>query len=150
VTRRHDALVPLSHDHHHALHNLRLLKQAAATDDAQRLEAARAFVAFFREHSVVHFREEEEKVFPRVVRMPDAPIEGITRVLIEHIRLYALVNEIEHQTAAGAVEPAPMIELADLLKAHIRFEEDTLFPAIEKIGGDALEGVELAERRPFS
>jgi hemerythrin-like domain-containing protein len=147
VSRRHDALVPLTHDHHHALHNVRLLKEAAAGDDAQRLEAARSFAAFFREHSVEHFREEEEKVFPVVIRMPKAPVEQISRVLVEHIHLYALVDEIERESAAGTVEPATMLELAELLKAHIRFEEDTLFPAIEAICGDGLQEVVLAERR---
>jgi hypothetical protein len=33
MTRRHDSLVPLSHDHHHALAQARRLERAASMDD---------------------------------------------------------------------------------------------------------------------
>jgi len=149
MTRRHEALIPLTHDHHHALHNVRLLRHAAATDKEERFAAARSFVAFFREHSVHHFREEEEILFPRAIHQPHAPVDQISRVLVEHVRIHAMVDELERQVADGAVEPASMIELADLLKAHIRFEEDVLFPSIEKVVGSDLEGVALsASGRP--
>jgi hemerythrin-like domain-containing protein len=146
VVRRHDALIPLTHDHHHALHNLRLLRRASDEDDAGRLDAARTFAAFFREHSVLHFREEEEEIFPLVISHPEAPTDGVVRVLVEHVRLHAMVKALEAQVARGSVEAVLMQELADLLRGHIRFEEDDLFPAIERLVGEELGAVSLAER----
>jgi hemerythrin-like domain-containing protein len=146
VTRRHDALIPLTHDHHHALKHARTLRQAAEGDDAARLDAARAFVRFFGDDSVRHFREEEEEIFPLVIDKQGAPLDGITRILLEHVRLHALHRQLAQHVASGSVDPDLMRATADLFKKHIRFEEDELFPAIETCGADALSGVQLAPR----
>ena len=147
MTRRHEALVPLSHDHHHALHNARLLKEASEGDVGQRTLASKAFVAFFRADSVPHFREEEEEIFPLVARSPNAPIEKMTHVLVEHVQIHALVRELDNQASSGDASAETMKELAALLRAHIRFEEDVLFPEIEQLAGGVLESVNLAERK---
>lgn len=147
MTRRHDALIPLTHDHHHALHNARLLRKAADSGDTDRVDAARSFVQFFREQSVMHFREEEEQIFPLVINHPECPREAIVRILTDHVRLHALVDSLGTSAEEGSVEGDLMRELADLLQAHIRYEEDTLFPAIEELVPSALGQVSLAERR---
>jgi hemerythrin-like domain-containing protein len=146
MTRRHDALIPLTHDHHHALKNARRLRQAADGDDRERSEAARAFVRFFTEDSVQHFREEEEEIFPLVIDKPGAPLSGITRVLLEHVRLHALRDLLDDQVGEGVVDPELMRTTSDLLKQHVRFEEDELFPAIERCAGDQLSRVRLKSR----
>jgi hemerythrin-like domain-containing protein len=140
MSRRHDALIPLTHDHHHALHEARVLKQAAALpDEAQRTEASRAFIDFFHADSVNHFREEEEQLFPVVALEANAPMDGIVRVLTEHVRLHALVRTL----GADPSSVETMTELAGLLRAHVRFEEDELFPAIERVASEALDEVHL-------
>lgn len=141
MARRHDSLIPLSHDHHHALHEVRMLRKAAGADEAVRADAARAFVGFFRKDSLIHFREEEEEIFPLVVDLPGAPLDGIARLLLDHIRIHALVKELERSAS-----PETMRRLADLLKDHIRFEENEVFPAIEALVPHELERVQLAER----
>jgi len=60
--KRHAALIPLSHDHHHALVEARRLRLAADREDDPE-PAAAAFTAFFAAVSVPHFREEEETMF---------------------------------------------------------------------------------------
>ena len=147
MTRRHDALIPLTHDHHHALHQLRILRTAADGDDAERAAASRAFVDYFRDHSVLHFREEEEEIFPLVVGLAGAPMDGISRILLEHVEIHALVKDLDRQASGGTVDPELMRRLPDALKAHIRFEEDDLFPKIEALVSDQLGGVTLAERK---
>jgi len=142
MARRHDALIPLTHDHHHALHEARALKQAAEQDEPQRVEASRAFIAFFRAESVKHFREEEEELFPVVALEAEAPMDGIVRVLTEHVRLHALVRALD----ADPAKAETMRELARLLRAHVRFEEDELFPAIERVASATLATVQLAPR----
>jgi hemerythrin-like domain-containing protein len=144
MTRRHDSLLPLTHDHHHALRNARMLRLAADGDLSARTEAVEAFVHFFRTESVGHFREEEEVIFPLVALSERAPTAGIERVLKEHVVMHALVRELEAQEGDPSSEI--MRTLAELLRAHVRFEEDELFPEIEKLAADKLRGVSLAPR----
>lgn len=143
---RHDRLLPLTHDHHHALRNARMLRLAAERDPAARVEAVEAFVRFFRTEAVVHFREEEEVIFPLVALNERAPSAGIERVLKEHVTMHALVHELEEQVKAGDPEGETMLALAQLLQAHVRSEEDELFPAIEALTADRLGDVSLAKR----
>src|SRR5688572_9939729 len=117
-----------------------MFRQAADRDAAGRARATESFVRFFRDHAVQHFREEEEEVFPLVIDNSTAPIEGITRVLLEHVRLHALSRQLEDQVASREVDAGLMRRTADLLKQHVRFEEDELFPAIERIAGAQLAG----------
>ncbi len=147
MTRRHDALIPLTHDHHHALRHARLLREASDATDDERVRAVLTFGEFFRDHSVRHFREEEEEIFPIVIRRSGAPSEGITRILNEHVQIHALVRQLAEETASGAPLPETMRELSEMLRSHIRFEEDELFPAIERLAADGLANVQLAERR---
>jgi quercetin dioxygenase-like cupin family protein len=133
--KRHPVLIPLSHDHHHALAAARRLRLAAERGDAS-AEAA-AFSRFFAEESVRHFRDEEERLFPLVAHSKEAqPL--VVRALLEHQQLHALARQV----ASG--ETAPMGELAELLEAHVRFEERELFPLIERLLGDLLAHVELS------
>lgn len=136
--KRHPALTPLSHDHHHALAAARRLRLAADAGDAS-AEAA-AFARFFAEESVRHFRDEEERLFPLVAHSEEAqPL--VVRALLEHQQLHALARQL----ASG--ESGPMRELAELLEAHVRFEERELFPLIERLLGDLLESAELSGER---
>jgi hemerythrin-like domain-containing protein len=146
MPRRHDSLLPLTHDHHHALRNARMLRLAAERDPAARVEAVEGFVRFFRTEAVGHFREEEEVIFPLVALNERAPNAGMERVLKEHVTMHALVRELEERAKAGDAEGETMLALAQLLQAHVRFEEDELFPAIEKLATDKLSGVALAPR----
>ena len=136
--KRNQALIPLSHDHHHALAAARRLRLAAERGDAT-AEAA-AFSRFFAEESVRHFREEEERLFPLVADFEEArPL--LVRALLEHQQLHALAARL----ASG--ESAPMRELAELLESHVRFEERDLFPLIERLLGDLLLKLELGADR---
>ena len=138
--KRLPPLIPLSHDHHHALAAARRLRLAAESGNTS-AEAA-AFSRFFAEESVRHFRDEEERLFPLVAHVEEAqPL--VVRALLEHQQLHALASE------AASGERAPMRELAELLEAHVRFEERELFPLIERLLGDRLARVELsADQHP--
>jgi mannose-6-phosphate isomerase-like protein (cupin superfamily) len=137
--KRHRALVPLSHDHHHALVAARRLRRAAETDAAGEAEA---FSRFFAEESVRHFREEEEQLFPLVAGAEEArPL--VVRALLEHQQLHALAGRL-----AGG-ETATRRELAGLLEAHVRFEERELFPLIERLVEDRLPALTLESDPPL-
>jgi len=70
---------------------------------------------------------------------PDDPM--IVRTLSEHVELR---SKIEHLTGAmenlDNIEASFLQDLGRLLQEHIRFEEDVLFPAMEK----ALDAEQLA------
>src|SRR5215216_5609260 len=111
AVKRRPALIPLSHDHHHALAAARRLRLAADGGDAS-AEAA-AFERFFAEESVRHFRDEEERLFPLVAHAEEAePL--VVRALLEHQQLHALARRLR------TGQTAPIRELAELLEAHVR------------------------------
>jgi quercetin dioxygenase-like cupin family protein/iron-sulfur cluster repair protein YtfE (RIC family) len=127
--KRHPALVPLSHDHHRALVEARRLRREAAgpAPDA----AAEAFLRFFADVTVRHFREEEELLFPSVVDCEEAR-ELLVQALLEHQRLHALAAQLRQQLAGGDSLAGIMRQLGELLEAHVRLEERWLFPVIEQ------------------
>jgi iron-sulfur cluster repair protein YtfE (RIC family) len=131
--KRHPALVPLSHDHHHGLVQARRLRTAAETADPPAV--ARAFLRFFAEETVAHFRDEEELLFPLLAESEEAR-EPLVRALLEHQRIHALVGRLSGQVEAGAPETELMSELGEVLEAHIRFEERQLFPLVERLVPD--------------
>jgi quercetin dioxygenase-like cupin family protein len=142
--RRHRALVPLSHDHHHALVEARRLRRGA--DDAEPGAAAAAFLRFFSTETVQHFREEEELLFPLAVGFDEAR-EPVVQALLEHQRLHALVAELDARLADGRPPADVMRELGQLLDAHVRHEERVLFPLLERLVADqALEALPIAAR----
>lgn len=134
--KRHPALIPLSHDHHHALVEARRLRRAADTPESAAV--ATAFVRFFAEETVAHFREEEELLFPLVVDLDEAR-ELLVQALLEHQRLHALTARLQQNVAAGGEIDSVMRELGKLLEAHVRLEERRLFPLIERLFEDVPE-----------
>jgi quercetin dioxygenase-like cupin family protein/hemerythrin superfamily protein len=140
--KRHPALVPLSHDHHQALVEARRLRRAADTPDSA--AAATAFLRFFADETVRHFREEEELLFPSVVDLEEAR-ELLVQALLEHQRLHALTARLQQLVTAGGEVDDVMRKLGRLLEAHVRLEERQLFPLIERLLVD-VTGLLLPER----
>jgi iron-sulfur cluster repair protein YtfE (RIC family) len=135
--RRHDALIPLTHDHHHALAQARKLHLAAASGTEQRGIAAREFIDFFRQDTLEHFRNEEETIFPLVVEEEEAEAP-LARLMNEHLRIHGLVRTLTIEIEADDPQQATLEGLSDLLEAHIRFEEKTFFPLVERLAPSAL------------
>jgi hemerythrin-like domain-containing protein len=128
--KRHLALIPLSHDHHRALVEARRLRRAA--DDPASAAVAEAFLRFFADATVRHFREEEELLFPSVFDREEAR-ELLVQALLEHQRLHALAAQLRQQLEAGDSLAGVMRQLGELLEAHVRLEERRLFPVIEQL-----------------
>jgi iron-sulfur cluster repair protein YtfE (RIC family) len=143
--RRHDSLIPLTHDHHHALAQVRRLRSAAAGSDEDRSTTTEEFLDFFRRDTIEHFREEEEVVFPLVADVREVR-ETLARVLLEHVRLHALVNELTVEHREGSVTSTSLLTVATTLEDHIRFEEKVVFPLIEEHGKATLGSISLPPR----
>jgi quercetin dioxygenase-like cupin family protein/iron-sulfur cluster repair protein YtfE (RIC family) len=145
--KRHPSLVPLSHDHHHALVEARRLRRAADGPDEERRRAATSFLRFFSTETIRHFREEEERLFPILADHEEAR-ELLVRALLEHQRIHALVTNLDR---ARDPTSSSMRELADTLEAHVRLEERQLFPLIEQVvGEEALDGLDVSRGAPGS
>ena len=128
--KRHAALVPLSHDHHHGLVQALRLRGAAEDPDAlARTAVARVFLDFFSRETLPHFQAEERDVFPLLAG--DEP--RVVRALEDHIALQALADRLALDVGAGPARPELLRTLAARLHAHIRLEERELFPLVERV-----------------
>lgn len=145
--RRHESLTPLTHDHHHALVQVRRLRAAADGSDDDRRVVAMEFLEFFHSDTIPHFREEEEAVFPLVVE--DGDMRGtLERVMMQHLRIHSLVGKLEAECEQASPEPGTLSKLAATLEHHVRFEEKVVFPLIEERAANAaLESVLLRPRQ---
>ena len=145
MSKRHDSLLPLTHDHHHALVEVRKLKAAAAASAEERNTQADEFIHFFDSDTINHFREEEEVVFPLVADEPEVePV--LAQAMMDHLRIHAQVHGLRGQMGVGTPTAETLSALATSLEAHIRFEEKTVFPLIEGLVHSELSEVSLAPR----
>jgi hemerythrin-like domain-containing protein len=145
MPRRADALLPLTHDHHHALVQVRQLRLAGEGSDEDRLRAGSEFIRFFYGETIKHFHEEEEVVLPLIVDAVDLrPV--IERVVWEHVQIHGLVRGLQRETEAEVVSKERVLTLAGTLEEHIRFEEKVVFPLVEREVPGALGELHLEPR----
>ncbi len=131
--KRHNALAPLSRDHHHALVVAQRLKHAS---EATAADARNTFLEYWRADGQRHFREEEEILLPSYAGHGDVEEPIVARVLIDHARIRRLADEL----SGDAAPIATLHALGEQLGEHVRREERELFPLIER----ALPEAELA------
>ena len=160
MARRHDALVPLSHDHQQALalafrlHHPAPPGPVTPTTPASTAASRRAeTLAFFRDHLVRHFAIEEDVLFPVLLSCyaPGTAERALIEDLCtEHRRMSEARDAIASAIAEDDLGRA-LTEFADLLERHVRREERDLFakfpgplaqPAIAELHR------EIHERRP--
>ena len=148
MATRHDSLVPLTHDHHHALAQARRLKESALTnDESDRRRATDDFTNFYLGSLLRHFREEEELFFAPLVDEEDAH-DLVMSALAEHLRVHARVRLLKRDLAVGKAEPTQLAELSKLLTAHVRVEERDVFPLVERLlSEDELTDLAASGRR---
>jgi hemerythrin-like domain-containing protein len=128
---KHDPrLNPLSWQHQRTLALAH--RTGAALDKASApLESLTAEIdSLWRQEIEPHFRAEEAILFPPAQALGICRDE-IEQVLQEHQRLSELVGLIERGDAPADLR-RHLREFAELLIRHIRFEERTVFPALEK------------------
>jgi iron-sulfur cluster repair protein YtfE (RIC family) len=118
--KRNENIIPLSHDHHHAL--LCCWKIRQGLKNKAELNRIQKYVDYFwNGHLKEHFKEEEEILFPYLQD------EFTKRIQSEHDELKLLKNEIVANVSMENLE-----QFADLLDNHVRFEERQWFPHLEE------------------
>jgi hemerythrin-like domain-containing protein len=128
-TERADLLDRLSQDHDEELAHAGRLRHAAEQPPVQRNSAALDYADTFFSDTLVHFRHEEERLFPLYIRHAGTtPL--LQRILTEHMELQGLVRALRMHAVAGGVSRDQLRSLADLVEQHVRVEQDELFSAI--------------------
>lgn len=118
--KRHEALQPLSRQHHFGLlFSWKIRKGFAKEISIDRMKAYADW--FFEKEIRPHFKLEEEFVFP--VLGQDDPL--IERALEEHKEIKELFEDTKNPSNS-------LIILEEKLTDHIRFEERTLFNKIQE------------------
>ena len=146
--KRHPALISLSRGHHNGLVQGSRLRRAAGDGDASaRLAAAGDFVEFFRNEERAHLRDEEEELFPLLLRNVPAQPAPLREARLQHMQLEGFARKLAIAVAAGIVDRATLDAAGELLEAHIRLEERQLFPLIEElVPDDELRRLGLPDR----
>lgn len=113
---RHPSLVPLSHQHQHALALCVLIERGLQSAD----ELARKTADLFELEIRNHFDIEERILFP-TIRDALGSLPLIDELRADHRRLAALVEGL----------PQTLAEFGATLSAHIRREERELFEEVQ-------------------
>lgn len=120
--QRHPALRDLSSDHHLGLVLARKARQAASESIQDQRYAWETLKNRFQAELEPHFRLEEEVLLPAMRQAGESVL--VERTLTEHKGLRKLVAEDRIENLA---------RFAELLTAHIRFEEKELFERAQQL-----------------
>lgn len=123
--KRHQQLQDLSREHHSALKLALHARRAAASGDQEAIAAsAQACRAAFLAELEPHFLLEEASLLPLLVLADEQ--ELARRTACEHDEMRTLIAQLKIPDA-GALE-----RFAELLSAHVRFEERVLFEVLQR------------------
>jgi hemerythrin-like domain-containing protein len=121
-------LVPLSHQHQHALALCVRLDRAIQAGEVDR-EAWQAEISqIFEQEMAAHFSAEEAVLFPSAARFSE--LKGLTHELgQEHGRL----RDFFSRAAVRTLDQQGLRAFGDTLSSHIRKEERRLFEGMQKL-----------------
>lgn len=124
-------LIPLSHQHQHAL-ALCVRIERASPIPAGDIEAwQREITQIFENEIAVHFAAEEQVLFPAAEKFDE--LKGLLKdLLTDHAVLRALFAKTRDRCAL----PNDISVLGQRLSAHIRKEERQLFERMQQLIGD--------------
>ena len=133
--KRHQALIPLSHDHHGALLvALRLKKGGPASwrdPWPEDFSAQRdALFLFVTTDLYPHFALEEELLFPACSEHPGELSILAAELAREHQAMRSQLDDI--QSTDNVLLPEKLRAFGQALEAHVRKEERSFFPLLEE------------------
>lgn len=134
--KRHEALAPLSREHHSALILAQVMKKGAPaykgmpTDTEGKVSYA---VDFYKTHLIEHFHK-EEIILEKVKHVHETIAKLTGEIILEHRELtksFTTLETADDQTSA-------LDKAGNMLESHVRKEERVLFPLIQEYCGDDL------------
>lgn len=130
--KRHKALILLSHDHHKGLLLAQLLKKNAPEykglpkDPVGKMNYA---VEAFKSDLTIHFKDEEQILFPLLTGKSQEINSFINELLDEHKQIANGITDLKESKDLIM----QLDEIGVLLEKHIRKEERILFQKAQKI-----------------
>lgn len=122
--KRSEHIVKLSRDHHASL--LFCWKLRQGTRRFTEKDRIIKYLRYFLDHHFIpHFKEEEEFLFKPVQD------EIVQKAIDDHQNIKALINELIDDEKSATHDQ--FATLADMVDAHVRYEERILFPHIEEV-----------------
>ena len=129
--KRAKELQPFSREHHHGLLLCWKIRKGF-TSGVKKERIKRYADHLYQTNLLPHFKDEEKYIFPIL----GSEHELVKKALAEHRRLIRLFTLEQDVTKS-------LSKIEEELEAHIRFEERTLFPEIQKIATkDQLQTIE--------
>lgn len=125
--RRDPALIPLSHQHQHALALCVKIERALRSGRAEVSHWQDEVARLFASEIGYHFGSEEKVLFPAAARQP-ALSALVDELLAEHQAL----REYARNAAAGKLTASDLRAFAAALSAHVRKEERVLFEKLQQ------------------
>jgi hemerythrin-like domain-containing protein len=126
----------------------RWLEQGRRREGESTAEQAVRLLAGWEDEIVPHCRAEEEVLLPELARHLSETDAVVVFTHGDHLVLRRLAREL--RLAREPARPAALGSFLEKLEEHFRFEEQTLFPALQQaIGCDCLAelGAEIASTR---
>ena len=129
--KRHEAIIPLSHDHHQALRfatamkkNASPTKRALQSLEEKLADAKRTYELEF----VPHFAHEEEILFPIARGYSSELDKMLDDIIEEHIVILEAFENIEKGDLEDNLD-----RIGNLVEQHVRTEERILFEKIQEV-----------------
>lgn len=128
--KRNQHIVKLSKDHHATLLFCWKLRQGIKYHIA--VERLIKYAQYFWEHHFsIHFKEEEEFLFKPLTD------EVVQKAINDHQKIRTFIENITVEGMES--EKDILLELAEIVDQHVRYEERILFPHLEeKLSGEQL------------
>jgi hemerythrin-like domain-containing protein len=121
-------LIPLSHQHQHALALCVRLNRAIEAGGLD-LEAWQAELQqIFEQEIAAHFAAEEKELFPVAARFPE-----LQSLVAELLTGHAVLRDFFSRAAARTLHSAGLQALVEKLASHIRKEERQLFEEMQRL-----------------
>lgn len=121
-------LIPLSHQHQHALALCVRIDRAVQAGDLDMLAWQTEIQQIFVGEIQNHFEAEERELFPVASRFPD-----LGRLVDDLLTEHALLRDYFALATETTMDPAKLHDFAKKLSAHIRKEERELFESLQQL-----------------
>lgn len=124
---RDKSLIPLSHQHQHALALCVRLDRAIQAGDVDLVAWQAEIQQIFQQEIAIHFAAEEEHIFPAAERVPDLT------TLVERLRSeHAALREFFQWAGDRSLDQSGLQRFGQMLSTHIRTEERQLFESLQE------------------
>jgi hemerythrin-like domain-containing protein len=125
---RNKNLIPLSHQHQHALALCVRLDRAIQAKEVDLAAWQEEIQQIYEQEIGIHFAAEEQELFPAAARVPE--LQALVADLVaEHARL----RDLFARAGARKMDARDLESFWQSLSAHIRKEERQLFESVQRI-----------------